>query len=159
MIEKLTFLDCSEDQNTHSAGIIITDPRGVPRDVYHTSGVTPTPLQEILYGSSLETYVAIDCLALPLLKNLRDEPLILVRSQKLLHVRARVKIKTLLVTSGSPPCPHKRVEGSLGREFFVSPHYQFVEDLEGWSDLTLDLDPFEVFERISLFLSKAGQTV
>jgi hypothetical protein len=65
-------------QSAYYGGILVTNDKGVPREFRHTSGITPLPVQSILYGDSLEVSIGSDAIAPALIGALQQKPDILL---------------------------------------------------------------------------------
>ncbi|HOY62770.1 MAG: hypothetical protein BWY28_03265 [bacterium ADurb.Bin236] len=59
-------------------GALITDRLGIPIEFRHTEPVSPTKVQQILYGRALEKFVKTETLAKCLLGDLKNKPDLLV---------------------------------------------------------------------------------
>jgi len=56
------------NDQTWTGGILITDDRGLPLDFHYVQPITPTRIQRLIYGNSLERYLILDAIAGTLLK-------------------------------------------------------------------------------------------
>lgn len=161
MNRRLGFLDVTFEDGVFRGGILVTDTISVPIEVRWAKPVEPTPSHRYAYGSTLNRYVAIDCFAIPLLRNLEKKPeLILIRREYLLDLRLHIEAPVLLVNtytgrndglSHSETCPGS--DASPGLRFTA--HKRFEEDLTHVPELQSIFslfDPAEVFNRLPIFL-------
>ncbi|MFH1538041.1 MAG: hypothetical protein ABIH66_03725 [bacterium] len=76
---KIGYIDTyHSDRNVFIGGALVTDCYGIPLEFRHTDAVSPTKLEQILYGRSLDKYLKADTLANALLKDLEKKPDLLV---------------------------------------------------------------------------------
>src|SRR3989304_709374 len=66
------------DRNVFIGGVLVTDCFGIPIEFRHTDAISPTKLEQILYGRSLDKSLKADTMANALLKELEKKPDILV---------------------------------------------------------------------------------
>jgi len=59
-------------------GLLITDRLGIPIEFRHTEPVSPTKVQQVLYGKALERFLKSETLAKCLLNDLENKPDLLV---------------------------------------------------------------------------------
>jgi hypothetical protein len=59
-------------------GVLITDRLGIPIEFRHTEPVSPTKVQQVLYGKALERFLKSETLAKCLLNDLENKPDLLV---------------------------------------------------------------------------------
>lgn len=59
-------------------GVLITDRLGIPLEFRHTEPVSPTKVQQVLYGKALERFLKSETLAKCLLNDLENKPDLLV---------------------------------------------------------------------------------
>ncbi len=84
-------------QGAYYGGLLVTDTRGIPVEFRHSAAVTPTRIQSLLYGDSLELSIGTDALAPELYRALTRKPDIL-----LIDKGSRSLFGTFLVSY--PPC-------------------------------------------------------
>lgn len=65
-------------QSGYYGGILITNRKGVPVEFRHTSSVSPTTIQTLLYGDCLESGIGSDAMAPALVQALQHKPDILL---------------------------------------------------------------------------------
>lgn len=76
---KIGYIDTyRSDRNVFIGGALVTDCFGIPLEFRHTDAVSPTRLEQILYGRSLDKYLKADTMANALLKDLEKKPDLLV---------------------------------------------------------------------------------
>ena len=118
--EIIAFLDVStfgDDNQAFRGGCLITDRRTHPLEFRMTSPIEPTPLQTILYGKTLKSYVSIDLIVVPLLEVIKTQPvIILIRSSIFLMARPQARMPMVLVSTSED-----------GKVQFQS-HKSFAED-------------------------------
>lgn len=79
------YLSVKDLQNKHLGGILIINEYGIPVEFKYSEPVTPTKLQEIIYGSSLEYYLHVEIIAKGLIQKIENKPeMILVQDPTLL---------------------------------------------------------------------------
>ncbi|ANQ54327.1 MULTISPECIES: hypothetical protein [Thermosipho] len=101
-------------------GILVVDERGIPVEFKYTEPITPTPLQKIIYGSSLEEYLSVEIIGKNLVEKLENKPeLILVNDPSLTF---KENIVLLLETKSS-----FNVELN-NRYFKVTPFNETIKD-------------------------------
>lgn len=162
MSKRLGFLDVNSEDGIFRGVILVTDTISVPMEVRWANQIEPTPAHRLIYGKTLNRYISIDCLAIPLLTNLQKKPeLILICRDCLLDLRLYTETPVLLINKD------EHAQGSVGSnqsEIGTSPdvpgpritvHRKFVEDLVHVPDLQKlfsFFDPREVFSRLPIFL-------
>jgi hypothetical protein len=90
----IAFLDIVnlDNRQVYRGGALVTNLQTYPLEFRLTSPIRPTPLQTMLYGSALETYIFSELVAIPLLKSLKTKPdLVIVRSLLFLNARKHVE--------------------------------------------------------------------
>lgn len=96
----LAFLDLVkfEDGAAIRGGCLVTDARTRPMEFRVSGAIRPTNLQTVLYGDTLQEYICVELIGLPILKALDTDPdLILVRDAEFLKLRPQVDIPVLWV--------------------------------------------------------------
>jgi hypothetical protein len=96
----ICFLDLTKfDQGeVIRGGCLITDALTRPIEFWVSGMIKPSSIQKILYGDTLQEYISIDLIGVPLLESLEASPeLILVREAEFLKLRQRVEIPVLWV--------------------------------------------------------------
>lgn len=98
---KLAFLDASLfDEGTAIRGAaLVTDAETRPLEFRCTSAIKPTSLQRVLYGNTLDEYLFVELIGLPLLRVAKEKPsLILVRNPLFLKMRPSLQHPVVLVS-------------------------------------------------------------
>ena len=148
--EIIAFLDVStfgDDNQAFRGGCLITERRTHPLEFRMTSPIEPTPLQTILYGKTLQSYVSIDLIVVPLLQAIKTKPVItLIRLPVFLMARPQVGLPMVLVS-----------ENEDGKVQFQS-HKKFTEDQQLLPSYLRQFKTeyiFEPFMRIQAALKEA----
>jgi hypothetical protein len=97
---RIVFLDIGlfDQGSAIRGGLLITDLETRPYEFRCTSAVKPTPLQRVLYGDTLDEYVNVELIALPLLAAAKEKPtVVLVRLPLLLTVRTHLAYPVVLI--------------------------------------------------------------
>ncbi len=71
---KLAYFMAVKEGASYLGGLLVTDPSGIPLDFRYTEPITPTRLQSILYGKSLEPHLKEEVIQKTLLKELKAAP-------------------------------------------------------------------------------------
>ncbi len=83
-------------ENKHLGGILVINDIGIPVEFKYSEPVTPTKLQEIIYGNSLEYFLHVEIIAKGLVQKLENRPeLILVNDPNLVFDKNIVMITFL----------------------------------------------------------------
>ena len=154
---RLVFLDTAFlDQGAAIRGaVLVTDMDTRPYEFRCTSPVKPTPLQRILYGDTLDEYVHVELIALPLLSAAKERPtVVLVRNPTLLKVRPGLAYPTVLVRAEvSTPGV-----GTV-RPVIITGHPSFPAEASAVQAMLAPLmqkrDVLEPFERLTVALTEA----
>lgn len=76
---KLGYIDIlRSSQNEYMGGVLIVDRLGIPIEFRHTETVSPSRVQQVLYGRALERFLKCETLAKCLLGDLQAKPDLLV---------------------------------------------------------------------------------
>jgi hypothetical protein len=158
------FAFVSKDEDTVvRGGILVTDGRGKPLEFRCTSPVRPTSLQKLLYGKTLIPHIAIELMALPLMKALRERPVgLFVRDFSVVELRRKIDLPVIqlrrqgeaLGATGDTAEKPLVVESPSGRYQAVvaTPHWEFRADLDSVRDSLArtfaTIDILEPFDRI-----------
>lgn len=146
------YLVVSNVNNKHLGGLLVVNEFGVPEEFKYTEPVTPTKLQEIIYGSSLFYYLHVEIIAKTLLQKSEARPeVVLVEDPNLLFEK-----NVLLISRLPHGVPEKRegneaIINAVGVAFkLVASEGQKLEDstLERLRELASRIDIFEPFERV-----------
>ncbi len=71
---KLAYFMAVKEGASYLGGLLVTDTSGIPLDFRYTEPITPTRLQSILYGKSLEPHLKEEVIQKTLLKELKTAP-------------------------------------------------------------------------------------
>ncbi|MBP7619262.1 MAG: hypothetical protein KA743_12145 [Geothrix sp.] len=71
---KLAYFMAVKEGASYLGGLLVTDTSGIPLDFRYTEPITPTRLQSILYGKSLEPHLKEEVIQKTLLKELKAPP-------------------------------------------------------------------------------------
>ncbi|WP_448374381.1 hypothetical protein [Fervidobacterium sp.] len=83
-------------ERKHIGGMLIVNEYGIPVEFKYSEPITPTKLQEIIYGNSLEYYLHTEIIAKGLIQKIENKPeLILVQDPTLLFDKNIVMITIL----------------------------------------------------------------
>lgn len=86
-----------------AGGVMVVDSRGLPLDFRYTDPVTPSKVQQVLYGKSLDRHVRQDVIFKHLAEKLEPRPaLLLVDDELLLGLTASVPIALVVETRLAP---------------------------------------------------------
>lgn len=142
--------------------ILITDIDTKPYEFRITSPVRTTYFQRALYGNTLEDYIYIELVSVPLIQELRESvDLIVISSPPLLRVRPKISIPVALLMSdanleqeNSPTLD----DGNMNL-LTISTHDDFPNENPVVHSLLTPImrkrDLFEPFERIKIALTEA----
>ncbi len=75
---KLAYFMAVKEGASYLGGMMVTDTSGIPLDFRYTEPITPTRLQTILYGKSLEPHLKEEVIQKTLLKELKTAPDLLI---------------------------------------------------------------------------------
>ena len=90
------YLSVLNIKNKHIGGILVINDLGIPVEFKYSEPVTPTKLQEIIYGSSLEYYLHTEIIAKGLIQKVENRPeFILTQDSSLLFDRNIVSVTLL----------------------------------------------------------------
>lgn len=78
------YLSVKKIDDKYIGGLLIVDESGIPYEFKYTDPIAPTPLQRILYGKSLESYLNSEVIAKSLLKKIENKPEIVFTDNSIL---------------------------------------------------------------------------
>ncbi len=94
------------DNNELAGSILVVDCNGYPKEIKCTETVKTSTIQRIAYGIMLRAGVMIDQIALPLIKELEEEPdIVLVNDKKLLNIQKKTNLKIALLQDDNTETP------------------------------------------------------
>lgn len=71
---KIGYISVRKIDEKYVGAVLVVDEFGIPQEFKYTEPVSPTPLQRILYGKSLDLYLTVEIIAKSLLKNVEQKP-------------------------------------------------------------------------------------
>ncbi|MBU1748724.1 MAG: hypothetical protein KKA73_13635 [Chloroflexi bacterium] len=159
---RFVFLDVAlfEEGAAMRGGALITDIETKPYEFRCTSPVRPTSLQRVLYGDTLEEYIYVQLIGVPLVKDAKEKPgLILVRHPMLLRIRPFLSYPVVLVRSDQKATMATSEIGSGDlKPIVISSHREFPSEANAaQAQLALLMqrrDLLEPFERVQVALSE-----
>lgn len=160
---RLAFLgiEIFDNGNAIRGAILITDIDTKPYEFRITSPVRATNFQKVLYGNTLEDYMYIELISIPLIKELREDvDLLLVSSPPLLRIRPKISIPVALVSGDSiPDSENSNGDDSNGKLLTITTHDDFPRENSVAHSLLVPImqkrDLLEPFERIKIALTEA----
>lgn len=160
---RLGFLGIEVFDNGSSirGAILITDVDTKPYEFRITSPVRASFYQRALYGSTLEDYMLIELLSIPLIKALREDvDLIIVSLPALLRIRPKISIPVAYVRSDDKSLSEDSSEESERKRLLtITTHYEFPEENPVAQSILIPImqkrDLLEPFERIKIALAEA----
>lgn len=160
---RLAFLDIELFDNGAAirGAVLITDLETKPYEFRITSPVRPSLLQRVLYGNTLDDYVYIDLIGVPLLRELKEKiSLVLIAKPALIRIRPKLPVPVALLRRDSKsPSDVSDVDQDSLKMFTIVTHRDFLaETAVAQSLLTAAMqkrDFFEPFERLKIALTEA----
>jgi len=157
-------------ETTQSGGyvgaILVTDQIGIPQEFRCTHRVVATKVQQQLYGGTLKPHIGIELCGLPLLKEIKSKPnLIILKDSFLLALREKHEIPTIflsraegIIETSDTKSSSEKLEGDF-EPIIVKTHQGCNSDLnDAMSHLrSLRLDPLEPFVRIQTALQALAE--
>ncbi len=141
--------------------ILITDIDTKPYEFRITSPVRASFFQRALYGNTLEDYMHIELISVPLIKELREEvDLIIISSPPLLRIRPKISIPVALISSDEKPVSENSDgDSNNGKLLTITTHDEFPRESPIAQSLLIPImqkrDFLEPFERIKIALTEA----
>jgi hypothetical protein len=160
---KLAFLDIELFDNGAAirGAVLITDLDTKPYEFRITSPIRPSLLQRVLYGNTLDDYVHIELIGVPLLRELREKVnLVLVAKPALLRIRPKLSTPVALLRRDSKSVSDTpdANEGSL-KIVTITTHRDFSAETAVAQSLLASVmqkrDFLEPFERLRVALTEA----
>ncbi|MEB3222755.1 MAG: hypothetical protein VKS61_11830 [Candidatus Sericytochromatia bacterium] len=87
----------------YAGGVMVVDPAGLPLDFRYTEPVTPTRLQEVLYGRSLDRHMRADVLFRHLCARIEPRPSLLFVDDEALLAQAAATTVVYVAETRLPP--------------------------------------------------------
>jgi hypothetical protein len=160
---RLVFLDAAmfEDGAAIRGGVLITDIETKPYEFRCTSPVRPTSIQRMLYGNTLEEYIYVELIGVPLIKAAKEKPsLVLVQTPLLLRIRPSLSCPVVLVRHNPQQATISSGtgEGEL-KPIAISAHREFPAEASAaqamLTPLLQERDLLEPFERLRVALAES----
>jgi hypothetical protein len=159
---KLLFLDTAlfEDGASIRGGVLITDTETRPYEFRCTSPIKPTQLQRVLYGDTLDEYIHVGLIGVPLVNAAKEKAsLILVRNPLLLRIRPLVACPVVLVRQDQKATSGTNDASETIKPIIISSHRDFPGETSSAQMMLKSLmqrrDLLEPFERLQVALSEA----
>lgn len=146
------YLSVMNIDGKHLGGILVINDLGIPVEFKYSEPVTPTKLQEIIYGNSLEYYLHTEIIGKGLVQRLENKPeLILVQDPTLLFDK-----NTVMVTLLPQPVSEKKESNEVVVNFsnksirITFPENVKVDDsvVQKILDYASKIDILEPFDRV-----------
>ncbi len=160
---KLFFVDTAtfEDGATIRGGLLVSDIETKPYEFRCTSPVKPSTMQRVLYGDTLDEYISVELMGVPLVKAAKEKPsLILVRKPVLLRMRPKLDCPVVLIRPDQKSAMRDDSESDMGiKPIVLTAHKEFPTDSTTANAMLSSLiqrrDLLEPFERLSVALNEA----
>jgi hypothetical protein len=159
---RLLFLDTAlfEEGNVIRGGTLITDLETKPYEFRCTSPIKPTQLQRMLYGDTLEEYIHVELIGLPLVNASKEKPnLLLVRNPVLLRIRPIVAYPVVLLRRGQGSVANAGEADGTIKPITISSHRDFPAETSSAQMMLGTLmqrrDLLEPFDRLQIALTEA----
>jgi len=160
---RLVFLDAAmfEDGAAIRGGVLITDIETKPYEFRCTSPVRPTSIQRMLYGNTLEEYIYVELIGVPLINAAKEKPtLILVRIPLLLRIRPSLSCPVILVRHDPQQANISSGTGENElKPIAISAHRGFPTEASAAQAILAPLlqkrDILEPFERLQIALAES----
>jgi hypothetical protein len=160
---KLAFLDIElfDGGAVIRGAVLITDLDTKPYEFRITSPIRPSLLQRVLYGNTLDDYVHIELIGVPLLRELREKTnLVLVAKPTLLRIRPKLSIPVALLRHDSKSASGTPDVGDDSLKIVtITAHRDFSADTAAAQSLLASVmqkrDLLEPFERLKVALAEA----
>lgn len=158
---RLGFVDIAVFQDgSIRGGILVTDSETRPYEFRVTSPVKPTPLQQVLYGSSLREYVYGELICAPLIKAAKENlTLVLVKESNLLAIRdaGEIAVPIILISQDAKTINPNDGKSNV-KPLAISSHRKYQGE-EVWAQTILSQimqhhDLMEPFERVHTALTE-----
>ncbi len=147
------YLSVKKMDEKYVGGLLIIDESGIPHEFKYTDPITPTPLQRILYGKSLESYLNTEVIAKSLLKKVENRPEIVFTDTSIL-MDASENVFFVIPTVPSQeqieqPSPDECIIPFGSGAVRISSNREISkEKLERFKQLVEEIDILEPFQRL-----------
>jgi hypothetical protein len=167
---KLMFLSSQKFESGKAirGAFLLTDSETKPLEFRCTNPIRPTPLQNMLYGDTIEQYIAVELIGKPLFNAASEKPdVILVKEPDFLDLRPKINIPVLQfikeaeINASETRGNFQKFVSSSGKfePIVIRTNSQFPEDKEISKDLLANIfnryDLTEPFARIVTALDQA----
>lgn len=146
------YLSVRKIDDKYVGGILIVDESGIPYEFKYTDPIVPTPLQKILYGKSLESYLNTEVIAKSLLKKIENKPeVVFVDNSVLTSISENVFFAIQTVSSSEidqPSSDECVIPFGAGAVRISSSKEITKEKLERLRQLVDETDILEPFQRL-----------
>ena len=157
-MDEIGYLRIEKYGEKYSGGLLTVDLNLLPLGFKYTKPVEPTELQRILYGKSIERFIAVDLILKNLLKNFEKKVPVFIEEMDLFDSNDDGRL-VLITEIGRRELGNENPKRLEGNKFIFSTHgrnYRFIfkEDppddfFETLEEITEKFDILEPFERIS----------
>lgn len=154
-------------------GLLLTDIAGVPKTFHYTEPVTPSRIQQIIYGYSLERYCRVDIVASALIAQVPEPPALFVVSDGfLLHAEKHTDrpVVSLTASNESPFSEVGQYQHVNEREILLQAtpaggpirvtmthkHRKLEQVVPILCEIGSLISPLEPLERVALALEEIG---
>lgn len=159
---RLAFFDIELFENGAAirGAMLITDIETKPYEFRITGPVRPSPIQRVLYGDTLDDYVHIDLIGVPLIRAAKEKlSLILVANPSLLRIRPKLSSPMVLIrrdSKSSNNSPTDADDSNL-RTVTITAHRDFPTEAPAAQAMLASImqkrDLLEPFERLRAALA------
>lgn len=152
---KVGYISAKKIDEKYVGAVLVVDELGIPQEFKYTEPVSPTPLQKILYGKSLELYLTVEIIAKSLLKSVEQKPEVfltdnisLVEASDQVYYVSSYSTSKLEQSQNSEPneCVIPLQNESLK---FVSKSNFTQDKIEKLKKIVEEFDVMEPFQRLS----------
>lgn len=147
------YLSVKKIDDKYIGGLLIVDESGIPYEFKYTDPIVPTPLQRILYGKSLESYLNSEVIAKSLLKKIENKPEIVFTDNSILtnsseNVFFVVQTVPSVEQIDQPNTDECIIQFGAGAIRISSSREITKEKLERLKQLVEEIDILEPFQRL-----------
>lgn len=146
------YLSVKKIDDRYVGGLLIVDESGIPYEFKYTDPISPTPLQKILYGKSLENYLNTEVIAKSLLKKVENRPEVVFTDTSVLTTVSEnvfFVVQTVFSEQIDQPSPDECVIPFGSSAIRISSSKEITkEKLERLRQITEEIDILEPFQRL-----------
>ncbi|HYE80445.1 MAG TPA: hypothetical protein VEI97_20925 [bacterium] len=172
--QSLGYLRTAElGQYSYYGGLLLTDVAGVPKTFHYAEPVTPTRIQQIIYGYSLERYCRVDIVASALIAQVPEPPALFVVSDGFLLHAEKHTDRPVIALSASNESPFSEIgqyqhvnereillqatpAGGPLRVTMTHKHRKLDQVVPILCEMGQVISPLEPLERVALALEEIG---